>query len=312
MVELEILLSWRSCAPSATITIVRRLPRSLRFYCVGEDQLVSYMMHIDSSAPSTYLGNNRAHVILPAIPRRNLGNEQPVCASANGGHESQPSTVATHHLNDEASLVRECSIEHIIDRITNASQRRVTADGSVGTGHVVIDGTDQTNNVQNLVGLNLLLGQFTSRNEVGQQSRPLGAEDIGTSQATITTADNEGINSPQDHVLSGTQSASALAEGHASSRTDQCTTARQPATDILPMHLADHVAAIDQALVAFEDGVGLAIGVQSHTDDGPHGAVHTGRITTGGEDTNAALLGGIDGMLGGLHVGIEEGRPSQR
>jgi hypothetical protein len=69
------------------------------------------------------------------------------------------------------------------------------------------------------------------------------------------------------------------------------------------MHLADHVAAIDQALVAFEDGVGLAVGVQSHTDDGPHGAVHTRSITTGGEDTNAALLGGIDGMLGGLHDG---------
>lgn len=56
---------------------------------LGEKKWISqsYMIHA-GSALRPYLGNNRAHVVLPAIPRGNLGDEQPVCTSTNSGHES--------------------------------------------------------------------------------------------------------------------------------------------------------------------------------------------------------------------------------
>jgi hypothetical protein len=68
------------------------------------------------------------------------------------------------------------------------------------------------------------------------------------------------------------------------------------------VQLADHVAAIDQSFVSFENGVGFAVAVNCHTDNSPHGTVHTGSISTRGEDTNAASLGRLSGDFGGLHI----------
>lgn len=68
--------------------------------------------------------------------------------------------MTTHHLDNESSLVRESCVKDVVDSVTNAGEGGVAADSGVGAGHVVVDGADETNDIQDLVRLNLFLGQF--------------------------------------------------------------------------------------------------------------------------------------------------------
>jgi hypothetical protein len=188
--------------------------------------------------------------------------------------------VSAHDLNHESTLVGEGGIEYVVDSITDAGQGRVASDGGVCARHIIVNGTHQADNVQHLVRFDLLCGQLTRGDEVRQQAGPFCPENIGTSQTAVTTTHHEGINTPQHHVLCSLHTASALPEAHAPSRADQGTTPGQPATDILPVQLADHVAAVDQSLVSFENSVGFTVAVDCHTDNGPHSTVHTGGIST--------------------------------
>src|SRR4051794_20162855 len=135
--------------------MVRRLPRSVRFYW---DTCTSVYKIVNHDSGTTHLGDNRAHVILPSILGRHLGKEQPVCTGTDGGHQCKPSTVSAHDLNHESTLVGEGGIEYVVDSITDAGQGRVASDGGVCARHIIVNGTHQADNVQHLVRFDLLCG----------------------------------------------------------------------------------------------------------------------------------------------------------
>jgi len=91
----------------------------------------------------------------------------------------------------------------------------------------------------------------------------------------------------------------------ATNRANECAAFGEKATDIFPLHLLDHVAAFDKAIVSLVDGKGLAIGVHGHADHSTHSSVHARGVTTGGHDANSSLLA-LEGRrnLCGSHAGV--------
>ena len=78
-----------------------------------------------------------------------------------------------------------------------------TTDGEIGHGHVVVDGTDESNDgevrvVGSLYGCDLSAGE-----KLGNESGPLIAETIGTGEGTISTAYGQRINTMDDEVFGG-------------------------------------------------------------------------------------------------------------
>ena len=56
-----------------------------------------------------------------------------------------------HHLDDEGALVAGRGAAQRIHRLDDPVQRGVGADRHVGAGHVVVDGSDQTDQTQERV-----------------------------------------------------------------------------------------------------------------------------------------------------------------
>lgn len=168
--------------------------------------------------------DNLAHLGLPVFGWRVLGKENEVGTSRNTGHQGEPTTVSAHDLDDEGTLVRESGSVNVVDSLADALQRRVASNGGIGTSQVVVNGTDQTNNVEMSERLDCLLLESTIGNQLLDQTGPLASESVCTSQTAVTTTDNQGINALVNHVLGRLQSAGTLLEGHASCCSDEGTT----------------------------------------------------------------------------------------
>lgn len=66
--------------------------------------------------------------------------------------------MTTHDFDDERTRVRRRRRRDGIDRFADPMKRRETTDGQIGHGHVIVDGSDKTDNVQVLIGRRLILG----------------------------------------------------------------------------------------------------------------------------------------------------------
>ena len=75
----------------------------------------------------------------------------------------------------------------------------------------------------------------------------------------------------------------------ATDRADEGATLGQKATDVFPLHLLDHVATVDETLVALVDSVGRAARRNGLPDNSSDGAVHARRVTTRGHDSDLLL-----------------------
>lgn len=221
--------------------------------------------------------------------------------------------MAAHDLDDESTRVRGGGGFDVVDHLANAGQGRVAANGGVGAGEVIVDGADDADNVEVLVGGHLFRGQLARGDELVEQRGPLGAEPVGTSQGAVSSADDEGVDAMEHHVLGGRHATASLEKGQAPGRADERASLGQPAAHVVPLHLLDVVAAADQALVAFVDGKGVAAHVDGHAHDGAHDAVHARGVTPGGHDGDLLLRGhGGTRVASASGVGVGAAESSKR
>ena len=86
----------------------------------------------------------------------------------------------------------------------------------------LLDGADQTDNVQVSVSLGFLTVDTASLAELFDQRGPLAAEDVGTSEGTVTTADGETVDTKLDEVLGSLQTAFTGADYTSVPYSDHC------------------------------------------------------------------------------------------
>jgi hypothetical protein len=96
-----------------------------------------------------------------------------------------------------------------------------------------------------LVRVGLFLVQLAVGDQLFQQSGPFFAEDVGTGQAAITTADDQGIDAIDDHVLGSGQSPPPLTEGGTSGGSDKRSTFGKISSDVVPVCSFDEFSALD-------------------------------------------------------------------
>lgn len=76
--------------------------------------------------------------------------------------------MSTHNFDDEGPLMRERRCIDVIDRLTDPSQRGVTANGSICVCEVVVNGPHQPNDVEVLKFLLLFGGDVAFAHELFQ------------------------------------------------------------------------------------------------------------------------------------------------
>jgi len=64
------------------------------------------------------------------------------------GHQSQPTTMSTHHLKYKRSLVGSSGGVDTIDGFADSVQGGWSANGQVSHGHIVIDRTDESDDLE--------------------------------------------------------------------------------------------------------------------------------------------------------------------
>ena len=102
---------------------------------------------------------------------RNLGNDGSLGTCGDSAVESKEACIATHHLDEEESLVRCGSVAYFIHALHDGVECSVVSNGFVGAIEVVIDSAGQTDN-----GEIELSGKYT-----------------GTGERTVTANHHEGI-----------------------------------------------------------------------------------------------------------------------
>lgn len=143
-------------------------------------------------------------------------------------------------------------------------------DRQVCPGHVVVDAAYESNNIEVLVRIVLLLcdlacararaGAGLARDPVGVGSptltlfqqilemfRPLCAQPVGSCQTAVSSADNECVNAVLDEVVSGRPPALELSERFGACCTNERASFADEASDIVPSD-ADDVPALEAGL----------------------------------------------------------------
>ena len=122
---------------------------------VGGDRVAVSVMgalgdddHALPTADDPALFDVPAHLLCPVVGRGLLRNHQPVGRGGQGGHQREVAAMPSHHLNDERALVAGRGAAQGIHRLDDPMQGGIGADRHVGARHVVIDGSDQTNQTQ--------------------------------------------------------------------------------------------------------------------------------------------------------------------
>jgi hypothetical protein len=177
-------------------------------------------------ANKTVVLENVAHLRRPIIGRRRLlGNEKEVGTGSNRSHECEPSTVATHDLDNERTRVRRGSGGDGVDGLADTVKSSNGTDGQVRHRHVIatllahqfatkhsLDRSDKTDNVEVAVSLELLLADIAVRGELFDESRPLLAEHVGTGERSVTSTHGQAVNAIDDEVTSSAETTLARAD----------------------------------------------------------------------------------------------------
>ena len=159
--------------------------------------------HQDRVPPSggAAAGENLDHAVLPPRARRRLRQEGVVRAAGDRAHERQIAAVAAHHLDDERAPVGLGRRADRVDRLGDAVQRGVRADGHVRADHVVVDGSHQPGDVESGVCLSLLGSDPPRLDEFGHIGGPGHAQVTGPRQRAVTTDDDQPVDAALDEIL---------------------------------------------------------------------------------------------------------------
>ena len=180
-----------------------------------------------------------------------------------------------------------------IDRLDDAMHRGVSTDGLVRAHHVVVDGADCTSDDQLGVGLRLLLADLAVGQQLLEQARPLGAEDVGTGQGAVAPDDDQPIDAPLDQVAGRSEPALTLPEIGRARGPDHRAAQVHDGADRVPGEPLDAIPTVDQALQPLVHGVRVGSLGDRRADHGPHCRIHPLRVTPGRQDCQglAAFLG---------------------
>ena len=108
----------------------------------------------------------------------------------------------THDLENECTGMTEGSRIDVVNGFADTLESCRSANSQVGHGHVVINGTDEADNLEVCVLARLLLSDLARGEQLVHEPWPLCAEDICTGERAITTTHDECIDTLLDHVVS--------------------------------------------------------------------------------------------------------------
>ena len=111
--------------------------------------------------------------------------------------------MSSHDLDDKRPLVRESGCVDVVDRLADALERAVAPDSRVGAAQIIINGSDQSDNVEMPVRLDLLFCPFPCGHQLVHETGPFCSELVGAYKRAISTTDDEHINALLDHVIGG-------------------------------------------------------------------------------------------------------------
>ncbi len=102
-------------------------------------------------------------LVLPAVFRWLLRNEDPVSLGGESRDKGEVATVSAHDLEHEAALVAGCSGGYVINGFEDAMESRVSSNGHVRATEVVVYRAHHAHNVQvgALVSFFLANGPYT-------------------------------------------------------------------------------------------------------------------------------------------------------
>jgi hypothetical protein len=121
--------------------------------------------------------------ILPVLHIwRRFGDEHPVRATGQCAHQRQVAAVAPHDLHDKRPLVTGRRAGDGIHGFGEAMQRRVGADGDVGSGEIVVDRADQSHDGQVGIGRDFVRLDLSRLSQLGNKRRPLLSKDVRAGQ----------------------------------------------------------------------------------------------------------------------------------
>eukprot|EP01136_Pigoraptor_vietnamica_P032053 Opistho-1_new@93416 len=221
------------------------------------------------------LANLCAHDRLPVVDIRGaLGDEHPVGAARDRRHQRKETAVAAHDFQHERALVARRRALDRVDGLDDAVHRRVGADGDVRPAHVVVDRSHKTDDVEIADNVSLLLCDLPGREKLLDVTAPLLLEEVRASEASVATDHNQAVDAVLDEVLGGNQAPRPLAKCLATGRPNHSATLAEDAGCVLPVHLADEIAAIDHALVSLVDSIRVHVVVHGNTHNGANGSIH--------------------------------------
>ena len=75
-----------------------------------------------------------------------FGNQYVTGTAGNTCREGDETGIASHDLNEKQAIMRICRVSDFIYGLDRSVDRRIVADGVIGTIQVVVDGAGNTNN----------------------------------------------------------------------------------------------------------------------------------------------------------------------
>jgi len=187
-----------------------------------------------------------------------------------------------------------------IQRFGDPVQRRVGTDRHVGAEHVVVDRADQPHQPEERVRGGHLGIDLARVHQLGQQLRPLLAEQVRAGQAAVTADHDQGVDAEVQQVARCPPATVPLPELHRPGRPQDRAAALQDPAHIRRLHLADGISALDQPQVA----LGHRVDVDAVMHRCPHhradGWVHAPGVAAAGEhcDAGGPSSGGRSCRLG--------------
>ena len=228
----------------------------------------------------------RDQISFPVVAGRALGDEERVGAGGDRPHQREVAAVPAHHLDDEGALVARGRAADGVNRLGDAVERRVGADGHVGAGGVVVDRADQADNRQPRMARGRRRVDLAPGHQFLDMIRPLAAKHVRPGERAVAAHHDQAVDAVPQDGAGGLQAALPRAELLGPRRPDHGPAALDDAAHIRPAERPDLVAALDEAEIALENRAHLESVVQARPDNRPDGRVHAGGVPAAGQNSD--------------------------
>ena len=165
-------------------------------------------------------------------------------------------------------------------------QCSVRADRHVGADHIVVDGTNQSDDVKALMRFRLFGADLAFIDQLTEVLGPFRAEFFGSRQRSIAANDDEAVDPLLNQVQCRCVTSFILAKFWTTSGTDDRSALRKDSRGIGPGHGANAIATFHCARPTVEDRKGASASGKRGADDCANRGIHSLRIPARGEDTD--------------------------